>query len=224
MDSLRTKIVTLLEERPGLTDKEVAHELRNWVTSEQAVAIQCGHLERDGVLKRIKRIGKPAGNYLTETATVETIDFAEEVVPDEVPLEITRNSVHLADLQRVGFLPVGSWTSVQGSPVCTLGELAEKSDVLYAFLIDNTVVCIGHSARSLNHTMGQVQNGTGGGSLDRHTSYLRSLTLRGTRVDVWILCDPGVLQFAGHRISLTAGIFQSLVEHFQPMWNRHEAA
>lgn len=222
MDTLKGKIVALLDERPGLTDKEIAYELRNWVSSEQAVTIQCSRLEDEGILRRIKRIGKPAGNYLAEETKDPTIDLAPEPV-DDLP-DIPRDAVHIADLRRVGFTHAGDITASSGELVATVHNSTDKSDVLYALLIDDVVVCLGHSPRPLGHTLTLLQTGQAQGETNRYHGYLRNVCLRGSRVEVWILADPGVLQFAGHRISLTAGIYRSLVEHFQPVWTRHAEA
>ncbi|MCA0362290.1 MAG: hypothetical protein LCH41_14705 [Armatimonadetes bacterium] len=221
MTSLRSMVLELLHEKNGLTDGEIAHELRKYVPSAHPVALVCRQLETEGLLKRIKRLNKPSANYITDEAKRElTVDLAPA---DEVPLdfEIPAGAAHLGDLHKIGFVNVGDWSMLGGQPTYFLTGDSDRSDVLYALVLDGAVVCLGHSVRSLNHTMNSMVTGSGSALSQKWGRYVKSLLSRDKKLEIWMLADNGSLKYAGHRISLTAGIYRSLLEHFTPVWNRN---
>ena len=66
MTTLAEKIVAILSERPGMSDRELASKLLGPSKPQQAVNIQCRLLKDKGILKRQKREDSILGNYLTE--------------------------------------------------------------------------------------------------------------------------------------------------------------
>lgn len=52
MVTQKARIISLLTERPGLTDREITHDLQGIGAPQQAVNQACRQLERDGLLRR----------------------------------------------------------------------------------------------------------------------------------------------------------------------------
>lgn len=225
MNSLRNQVLSLLEEQNGLTDEEIAAELRQFVPSAHPVLLVCRQLENEGLLKRIKRIGKPSANFLTEDYTPESpVDFAPEPVAEEYELDIPNDSWHLKELHKIGFQHIGEWCQLGDQMTYSIFESGDRSDVLYSFVVDGTIVYLGHTKRSLSHRMNAYHKNTGDSGIERNHYYIQGLLKRGKDVQIYALFDPGTLHFGGHKISLTAGIETSLKEHFRPIWNINQEA
>lgn len=224
MNSLRNMVLNHLKENNGLTDEEIAYHLRQYVPSTQAVSLICRQLEGEGVLKRIKRIGKPSGNYvITEESQVVPRDVSEELdieLPksDEIP-DVPKGQEHIKELQRIGFTWVGDFTLSREGITFFVGEKNEIADILLALTIDGAVVFLANSPRSLGQTLATLTSNSPPPNLQRYGQYLRATLQRGKHVQIYILKDPGGLKFVDHRISLCAGLFPTLTEHFRPVWN-----
>lgn len=224
MQSLRNMVVDFLHENNGASDEEIAYALRQFVPSTQAVSLICRQLESEGVVKRIKRIGKPGGNYVvTEESQVVQRDVAEEMgvelpTADELP-EVPKGQEHILELQQTGFIWVGDFT-LSGSGInFFVGDKNEIADILIAFTIDGAVVYIANSPRSLGQSLATLTSNSAPAHLQRYNQYLRATLQRGKSVQIYILKDPGGLHYVGHRLSLCSGLFPTLVEHFRPVWN-----
>lgn len=225
MDSLRQKVIEVLTEENGLTDKEIALKLHEFVQSEHPISNICDVLERQGVIKRIKRIGKPSANYLAEDKTSSTLELASSSTEEDLfeePIEIPSNALHSGELVKLGFEYCGDWTSVGERIVPKIHYGGERSNVLYALVIDGTLVYLSKSRRPLNHKLKNIMSGGGSPQEKRIHRFIKGIMKRGRKVEIHFLSDPGTLQYQGHRISLTAGIEETLVEFFRPVWNVNE--
>lgn len=224
-DSLRGKIIEELEKRQGLTDKQLVALLKDWTRSEEAVAMQCRRLEEDGVLRRIKRVGTPTGNYLIEDETAPQVEELAEVVQiKEEDFDIPQGAIHLPELLKIGFRQAGDWFGSERQITFNSNELGETSNVLFAFVIDGTVVYLSKTQRSLNHVLMMLQSNQGTEFQQKIHRFLKNLLTRGREISIYALPDPGTLQYAGHKISLTAGLEPALIDYFSPMWNMKDDA
>jgi len=217
-------VLGLLQQQNGLTDEEIAYQLRQFVPSTHAVSLICRQFEAEGLLKRIKRIGKPSGNYLTEeTVQPETIEFAPESVtePTDDSIPTSKGQEHLNDLKQIGFHWVGDFYKNENHVSFSIGENGDLNDILIAFVVDGAVVCFIHSLRSLGHCMASLTTGSATGNLGRYQGYIKGLLQRDSKIEIYVLSDPGGLQYAGHRLSLCTGIFPALIEYFHPAWNKN---
>jgi hypothetical protein len=66
MASLKERIVELLSEQGGLSDRQITDVLLGSLTGQQAVNQTCRLLEAEGILTREKIPGGRIGNYLRE--------------------------------------------------------------------------------------------------------------------------------------------------------------
>lgn len=226
MQSLRNMVVDFLHENNGASDEEIAYVLRQFVPSTQAVSLICRQLESEGVIKRIKRIGKPSGNYVvSEESQVEKQDVAAELgvqLPnsDELP-DVPKGQEHILELQQIGFIWVGDFTLSGNGISYFVGDKNDLSDILIALTIDGAVVHLCNSQRSLGQTLAMLTSNAAPAHMQKYSQYLRSTLQRDRSVQIYVLRDPGGLHYVGHRLSLCAGLFPTLVEHFRPVWNKN---
>jgi hypothetical protein len=226
MNSLRTMVIDKLKEQNGLSDEELAYDLRNWVPSAQAVSLICRQLEAEGILKRIKRIGKPNGNYLVdEESAVIPKDVSEQIdihIPneDELPV-VPKGQEHIRDLQQLGFKWVGDFTVNHEGMNFFVGENNEVADIILALTIDGAVVYLANSTRSLGQTLATLSGNSPPHGLQKYNNYLRATLQRHKSVQIYILKDPGGLHYVGHKLSLCAGLLPSLMDFFRPVWNKN---
>ena len=215
-----------LKENNGLNDEELAYALRQYVPSTQAVSLICRQLEAEGVLKRIKRIDKPHGNYvITDESQVIPTDISPDldiVLPtdDELP-DIPKGQEHVKELLKLGFKWVGDFTLTDGTPTFFVGENNDINDLLLVLTIDGAAVYIQNSTRSLGQTLATLSGNSPPTQLHRYNTFLRTTLHRGKHVQIYILKDPGGLKYTSFRISLCAGLFPSLMDHFRPVWNKN---
>jgi len=85
--TLAERIVELLKQNPGLSDRQIADRLFGVGKPQQSVNITCRNLEKRGVLHRRNILGSPIGNYLTgqELKTPRSRKSINKVI-DEEPL------------------------------------------------------------------------------------------------------------------------------------------
>ncbi len=219
MDTLRLKIIETLVEENGITDAEIAYRLREFVQSEHPVTNICRQLEAEGTLKRIKRIGKPAGNYITIDQTRDPIvDMANDHPAEAFKISYAEDAAHITELNFLSFRKCGEWLEHKDALHFQLDETGDKSNLLYALVVDGAVVYISKAKRSLKSHMNQISEQQS--DLNRRLySYAEGLLRRGKTISIYAFEDPGTHQFAGHKISLTAGLEISLIEFFRPPWN-----
>lgn len=83
------KVITLIKQRPGLTDRELTDILKGKSTHQSQVYQQTTLLARKGILERVKRPDGKTGNY---------VSGAELPVIALVPKTAARSNVKQADL------------------------------------------------------------------------------------------------------------------------------
>jgi len=83
--TLAERIIELLKQNPGLSDRQIADRLFGIDKPQQPVNIACRNLEKRGILRRQKTLGTPIGNYLTgqELKTTRSQPLKNEVPSNE---------------------------------------------------------------------------------------------------------------------------------------------
>ena len=127
----------------------------------------------------------------------------------------------LEKLKRVGFTKVGKWNLKAAKPCYSLDELADATDVLYAFVSGGQVLYLGKTAKELQKRMyGYQRPGpTQRTNVACHAKLLEVLTAKQS-VDIYVFRDPEPKLHAGIPINLAAGLEDSLILEFRPPWNR----
>lgn len=83
--TLAERIIELLKQNPGLSDRQIADRLFGIDKPQRPVNIACRNLEKRGILRRQKTLGTPIGNYLTgqELKTTRSQPLKNEVPSNE---------------------------------------------------------------------------------------------------------------------------------------------
>ncbi len=79
--NLAERIVKLLEQNPGLSDRQITDKLFGVGKPQQSVNIACRDLEKKGILTRRKVDGNPIGNYLTSQELI--VPFSKSRISDD---------------------------------------------------------------------------------------------------------------------------------------------
>ena len=114
MTTLRNRIVDLLNQNPGLSDREIANRLLGIGTPQQSVNAACRKL--DGVIIRRSRKDGLIGNYLTSKSHISK-------PPDEIRISQSEEGSLSEDkikdilenyLRSLGWVPTIAWGQTHG--------------------------------------------------------------------------------------------------------------
>jgi len=83
--TLPERIIELLKQNPGLSDRQIADKLLGIDKPQPPINIACRNMEKRGILRRRKVYGSPIGNYLTgqELITTPRPTLKNEVASNE---------------------------------------------------------------------------------------------------------------------------------------------
>src|SRR5690606_8438345 len=101
-----------------------------------------------------------------------------------------------------------------------LAALQAAPSALYAFVVDEAVLYIGKTARSIRaRFIGYRFPGRGQVTNIRCNQKIRELLDDGREVRILVLVPTSSLQWGSFALDLAAGLEESLIRHFQPPWN-----
>ena len=133
---------------------------------------------------------------------------------------MTPSTTPLARLEQIGFRFVGTWTHVADCLRCQLAEHGTSVNVLYAFVLDEEVLYVGKTIRSLRARMrGYERPGNSQSTNIRSNAKIRELLQQGRAVRILVLPDNGLLRYGGFHVKLAAGLEDSIVRELRPAWN-----
>jgi len=123
-------------------------------------------------------------------------------------------------LFEIGFQRVGSWSLKSDELVLQLDDLADRQNVLYAFVSGSTVKYVGKTTQSLQRRMFGYQKP----NIDQRTNWRNRITIvellnRGQQVEVLALADTGLLRYGSFHLNLAAGLEDSIIQTLKPEWN-----
>lgn len=126
----------------------------------------------------------------------------------------------LAKLEEIGFTLVGSWKSVEKGINCDLSELADYSNALYAFSVEDDLVYIGKTTQTLRKRFAGYRNPSSTQATNtKNNQKIRQALDQGKRVDIYIFRDMGLLHYGDFHLNLAAGLEDSLILDLDPPWN-----
>jgi hypothetical protein len=126
----------------------------------------------------------------------------------------------LARLSEIGFTVVGGWKLVNDGIACELNQLAAARNVLYAFAVDDQLMYVGKTVRTLRSRMGAYRSpGPTQSTNIKNNRNIRESLAQGGRVEIYVLPDNGLLHYGGFHVNLAAGLEDSLVRELNPAWN-----
>lgn len=124
-------------------------------------------------------------------------------------------------LQKIGFELVGVWQlDDHNKLIIELTNLAEASNILYAFVCEGEVKYIGKTVQPLKKRMyGYQHPGPTQRTNIKNNKRIIDLILVGKVTQVYALPDNGQLCYGEYKISLAAGLEDSLITEIKPDWN-----
>lgn len=116
MPTLKEKIINLLQQKPGLSDREITNLILEAKAPQQSINIACRSLESKGVIKRIRREDGRIGNYLADMKFIPDISVKTETkIKDDDYLSEDEIKHILHDyLKSVGWQTEIAWGKAQG--------------------------------------------------------------------------------------------------------------
>jgi hypothetical protein len=123
-------------------------------------------------------------------------------------------------LYDIGFQKAGTWSLKGEDLILQLDNLADRQNVLYAFVAGSTVKYIGKTTQSLQRRMLGYQKP----NVDQRTNWRNRLAIvellkRGQQVDILALADTGLLRYGSFHLNLAAGLEDSIIATLKPEWN-----
>jgi len=124
-------------------------------------------------------------------------------------------------LFEIGFQRAGRWSLDDEELILQLDELADRQNVLYAFVAGSTVKYVGKTTQSLQRRMFGYQKP----NVDQRTNWRNRIAIvelfkRGQQVDILALADTGLLRYGSFHLNLAAGLEDSIIQTLKPEWNR----
>jgi hypothetical protein len=123
-------------------------------------------------------------------------------------------------LYEIGFQKAGAWSLKGEELILQLDNLAERQNVLYAFVTGSTVKYVGKTTQSLQRRMFGYQKP----NVDQRTNWRNRIAIvellkRGQQVDILALADTGLLRYGSFHLNLAAGLEDSIIQTLKPEWN-----
>jgi hypothetical protein len=123
-------------------------------------------------------------------------------------------------LYEVGFQKSGTWSLKGEELVLQLSNLADRQNVLYAFVSGSTVKYVGKTTQSLQRRMFGYQRP----NVDQRTNWRNRIAIidllkNGHEVDILALADTGLLRYGSFHLNLAAGLEDSIIVTLKPEWN-----
>jgi hypothetical protein len=123
-------------------------------------------------------------------------------------------------LTELGFIKVGTWTLFDSGIKFLLTDHQDEKKVLYSYVSADRIMYIGKTAQPLTRRlMGYQKPGSTQRTNIRVNKKILHLLKEGLPIDIYILTDPGLLQYGGFKISMAGGLEDALIDQFKPVWN-----
>lgn len=126
----------------------------------------------------------------------------------------------LDKLIEIGFKKVGVWSLVEHELQLTLESEENTQNVLYCFVIDGIPMYVGKTVQPLKKRMyGYLRPGPSQSTNIKNNAYLKNALLNGSKVQLFVLPDNGLLHFGAFHLNLAAGLEDSILRTISPEWN-----
>ncbi|WP_313706132.1 GIY-YIG nuclease family protein [Massilia sp.] len=123
-------------------------------------------------------------------------------------------------LYEIGFQRAGRWSLKGNELFLQLENLADRQNVLYAFVTGNTLKYVGKTTQTLQRRMFGYQKP----NVDQRTNWRNRIAIvdllkRGQPVEILALADAGLLRYGSFHLNLAAGLEDSIIQTLKPEWN-----
>jgi hypothetical protein len=120
----------------------------------------------------------------------------------------------------IGFRKVGEWTMLSESITPNLSDLANSSNILYAFIFDGKALYVGKTTQTLKRRLyGYQKPGPSQTTNIKGNMLLKELLVESKSVDIYALPDNGLHHFGAFHLNLAAGLEDSIITILKPKWN-----
>jgi hypothetical protein len=123
-------------------------------------------------------------------------------------------------LTAIGFAHAGQWVLDSDKIDFDLSDtVGEKSNILYAFACEDQVMYVGKTTQKLSVRMGNYRNNDGSTNVNVRAE-IKSVLKDGKSVEIYVFVGSELLHYGQFRISIAAGLEDSIIELLQPAWNK----
>lgn len=120
----------------------------------------------------------------------------------------------------IGFRKVGEWEIISENINPNLSDLADSSNILYAFISDGEALYVGKTTHTLHRRLyGYNKPGLTQFTNIKGNKLLKKLLAEGKSVDIYALPDNGLHHFGAFHLNLAAGLEDSIIKTLKPKWN-----
>lgn len=120
----------------------------------------------------------------------------------------------------IGFRKVGEWEIIGENISPNLSDLADSSNILYAFISGGEAFYVGKTTQALQKRLyGYKKPGTTQSTNIKGNKLLKELLGEGKSVDIYALPDNGLHRFGVFHLNLAAGLEDSIIKVLKPKLN-----
>ena len=126
----------------------------------------------------------------------------------------------LEQICNLGFELCGSWTrGDDGTLKLALDNVPDGRNVLYAFVVDETVAYVGKTVQGVAKRMRGYRRPHASQTTNVRVNSLILDQLETIPVHIYVWACDGLMTYGGFRLDLAAGLENSIVHNIKPEWN-----
>lgn len=115
---------------------------------------------------------------------------------------------------------MGEWKMISESISPNLSDLANSSNILYAFISEGEALYVGKTTQTLQRRLyGYQKPGPTQFTNIKGNKLLKEFLVEGKPVDIYALPDNGLHRFGVFHLNLAAGLEDSIIATLKPKWN-----
>lgn len=124
------------------------------------------------------------------------------------------------ELRKIGFSEIGRWANGPTGLEFTLARHKEASPALYAFVVDDQVMYVGKTKRTLYQRMSNYLRGSGTQvtNIRVRAEITRALD-EGRQVVILGFVDDNPQRLGPFKLNLAAALEDDIIDHLNPPWN-----
>lgn len=123
-------------------------------------------------------------------------------------------------LKKIGFVHIGEWKLENDNLYINTEDKLNAQNALYCYVINGVVMYVGKTNNTLRKRLsGYARPGKSQYTNIRLNEYIKEALLADDIVDLYILTDPDLLRYGAFRMSLVAGLEDSIISTINPAWN-----
>jgi hypothetical protein len=126
----------------------------------------------------------------------------------------------LSRIKAIGFILAGHWKLTDGVLALDLQNYGDVPNVLYAFIVDDQLMYIGKTVKTLSSRMaGYKTPGPSQRTNKKNNANICHALEQGKLVQIYVLPDNGLLYYGGFHVNVAAALEDSLIRDLAPPWN-----